>query len=78
MASGPSTYLGSYKNSSQKSLLFQAQLAMKPEGYWFAWIAALPGCAAWGASKDEALAMLTQTGFPGASEKFCTLALPSW
>jgi predicted RNase H-like HicB family nuclease len=54
-------YIPVEKNSSQKSLLFQAQLAMKPEGYWFAWIAALPGCAAWGASKDEALAMLTQT-----------------
>jgi len=26
-----------------------------------AWIATLPGCAAWGATKDEALTMLTQT-----------------
>jgi predicted RNase H-like HicB family nuclease len=54
-------YIPIEKNSSQKSFLFQAQLAVKHDGYWFAWIAALPGCAAWGATKDEALAMLTQT-----------------
>jgi predicted RNase H-like HicB family nuclease len=54
-------YIPLEKNLSQKSLLFQAQLALKHDGYWFAWIATLPGCAAWGASKDEALAMLTQT-----------------
>ena len=54
-------YIPLEKNLSQKSLLFQAQLALKHDGYWFAWIAALPGCAAWGTSKDEALAMLTQT-----------------
>ena len=35
--------------------------AAKPDGYWLAWIGALPGCAAWGATKDEALAMLTHT-----------------
>ena len=54
-------YIPIEKNASQKSFLFQVQLAAKHDGYWFAWIAALPGCAAWGASKDEALAMLTQT-----------------
>ena len=54
-------YIPIEKNVSLKSLLFDVQLARKSDGYWFAWIAALPGCAAWGASKDEALAMLTQT-----------------
>ena len=54
-------YIPIEKNAAQKSLLFQAQLAHKSEGQWFAWIAALPGCAAWGATKDEALVMLTQT-----------------
>jgi predicted RNase H-like HicB family nuclease len=54
-------YIPIDKNVSQKSLLFQAQLAHKSEGQWFAWIASLPGCAAWGATKDEALTMLTQT-----------------
>ena len=54
-------YVPLEKNIAQKSLLFPAQLAHKSEGQWFAWIATLPGCAAWGATKDEALAMLTQT-----------------
>jgi predicted RNase H-like HicB family nuclease len=54
-------YIPVEKNTSQKSLLFQVQLAPKHDGNWIAWIGALPGCAAWGASKDEALAMLTQT-----------------
>jgi predicted RNase H-like HicB family nuclease len=54
-------YVPLEKNTAQKSLLFPAQLAHKSEGQWFAWIATLPGCAAWGATKDDALAMLTQT-----------------
>jgi predicted RNase H-like HicB family nuclease len=54
-------YIPIEKNMSQKSFLFHVQLAPKHDGYWLAWIATLPGCAAWGASKDEALAMLTQT-----------------
>jgi predicted RNase H-like HicB family nuclease len=54
-------YIPIEKNTTQKSLLFQVQLAPKHDGNWIAWIGALPGCAAWGASKDEALAMLTQT-----------------
>ena len=54
-------YIPIDKKVAQKSLLFQAQLAHKSEGQWFAWIASLPGCAAWGATKDEALTMLTQT-----------------
>jgi predicted RNase H-like HicB family nuclease len=54
-------YIPIEKNHAQKSLLFQVQLAPKTDGQWIAWIGALPECAAWGASKDEALAMLTQT-----------------
>ena len=54
-------YIPIEKNVSQQSLLFPVQLTAKHDGHWIAWIAALPGCAAWGASKDEALAMLTQT-----------------
>jgi len=54
-------YVPLEKNTAQKSVLFQAQLAHKSEGQWFAWIATMPGCAAWGATKDDALAMLTQT-----------------
>ena len=54
-------YVPLEKNALQKSLLFQVQLAPKHDGNWIAWIGALPGCAAWGATKDEALMMLTQT-----------------
>jgi len=54
-------YIPVEKNIAQQSFLLHVQLAPKTNGYWFAWIAALPGCAAWGASRDEALAMLTQT-----------------
>jgi predicted RNase H-like HicB family nuclease len=54
-------YIPIEKNLSHKSVLFEVQLAAKPDGYWLAWIGALPGCAAWGATKDEALAMLTHT-----------------
>ena len=54
-------YIPIEKNTAQKSLLFEVQLASKPDGNWIAWIGALPGCAAWGASQDEALVMLTQT-----------------
>jgi predicted RNase H-like HicB family nuclease len=54
-------YIPIEKNTAQKSLLFEVQLAPKHDGNWIAWIGALPGCAAWGASKDEALTMLTQT-----------------
>jgi predicted RNase H-like HicB family nuclease len=54
-------YIPVEKTLAQKSLLFAAELAHKSDGQWFAWIATLPGCAAWGATKDEALTMLTQT-----------------
>jgi len=54
-------YIPIEKNTAQKSLLFEVQLASKHDGNWIAWIGALPGCAAWGASKDEALVMLTHT-----------------
>jgi predicted RNase H-like HicB family nuclease len=54
-------YIPVEKNDAQKSFLFDVQLAPWSNGNWLAWIAALPGCAAWGPTKDEALAMLTQT-----------------
>ena len=54
-------YIPLEKNDAQQSFLFDVQLAPWSNGNWLAWIAALPGCAAWGPTKDEALAMLTQT-----------------
>ena len=54
-------YIPVEKNNAQQSFLFDVQLAPWSNGNWLAWIAALPGCAAWGPTKDEALAMLTHT-----------------
>jgi len=54
-------YIPVEKNIAQQSFFFNVQLAPKSNGLWLAWIAVLPGCAAWGATRDEALMMLTQT-----------------
>ena len=35
-----------------------ARLEQDEDGRWSAWIASLPGCAAWGHTRDEALAAL--------------------
>ncbi len=34
---------------------FAASVQHEDDGRWSAWISALPGCAAWGSSKSEAL-----------------------
>ena len=54
-------YIPVEKNNAQQSFFFTVQLSPQSDGVWYAWIAVLPGCAAWGATKDEALMMLTQT-----------------
>jgi predicted RNase H-like HicB family nuclease len=38
-----------------KSYVFRIELAEEDDGRWSAWIDTLPGCAAWGYTKDEAL-----------------------
>jgi predicted RNase H-like HicB family nuclease len=40
------------------SYVFTAELAEEDDGRWSAWIEALPGCATWGYSRDEAIAAL--------------------
>jgi predicted RNase H-like HicB family nuclease len=40
------------------SYVFTAELAQEDDGRWSAWIEALPGCATWGYTRDEALAAL--------------------
>jgi predicted RNase H-like HicB family nuclease len=35
--------------------LFRVELEKEDDGRWSAWIEALPGCAAWGYTKEEAL-----------------------
>ena len=37
---------------------YRAELKQDEDGRWSAWIDELPGCAAWGYSRDEALAAL--------------------
>ena len=43
-----------------KSYVFQAELEQEDDGRWSAWIDALPGCATWGYSKEEALDALKE------------------
>jgi predicted RNase H-like HicB family nuclease len=40
------------------SYIFFAEVAEEEDGRWSAWIEALPGCATWGYSPEEALAAL--------------------
>jgi predicted RNase H-like HicB family nuclease len=41
-----------------KSYVFHAALEQEEDGRWSAWIEALPGCATWGYSREEALEAL--------------------
>ena len=38
-----------------KTYVFRVQLEEEEDGRWSSWIDALPGCAAWGYTKEEAL-----------------------
>ncbi|MBI3091793.1 MAG: type II toxin-antitoxin system HicB family antitoxin [Candidatus Tectomicrobia bacterium] len=38
-----------------KSYVFHADLVQEDDGRWSAWVEALPGCATWGYSREEAL-----------------------
>lgn len=41
-----------------KSYVFRVEVAEEDDGRWSAWIAVLPGCAAWGYTREEALAAI--------------------
>ena len=41
-----------------KTYVFRAELQEEDDGRWSSWIDALPGCAAWGQSQQEALLAL--------------------
>jgi predicted RNase H-like HicB family nuclease len=45
---------------SVKSYVFHAELEQEEDGRWSAWIDALPGCATWGYSREEALEALKE------------------
>ena len=38
-----------------KTYVFRAEVQEEKDGRWSSWIDALPGCAAWGSSRKEAL-----------------------
>jgi predicted RNase H-like HicB family nuclease len=44
-----------------KTYLFQVELEQEDDDRWSAWIETLPGCAAWGYSKAEALEAIKET-----------------
>jgi predicted RNase H-like HicB family nuclease len=44
-----------------KTYLFQVEIEQEDDGRWSAWIETLPGCAAWGYSKEEALEAIKET-----------------
>jgi predicted RNase H-like HicB family nuclease len=44
-----------------KTYLFRVELEQEDDGRWSAWIESLPGCAAWGYSKEEALEAIKET-----------------
>ncbi len=52
-------YIPIEKNFHGSSYVFPVELAQKGNGDWVAWIATLPGCTAWGFSKDDALHALS-------------------
>jgi predicted RNase H-like HicB family nuclease len=41
-----------------KTYIFLAEVEEEEDGRWSAWVEALPGCAVWGYTKEEALAAL--------------------
>lgn len=41
-----------------KTYIFKASVEQEEDGRWSSWIDALPGCAAWGYSQEEALGAL--------------------
>ena len=48
------------KGDDVKTYIFRAELEQDDDGRWSAWIDALPGCATWGYSKEEALEALQE------------------
>jgi predicted RNase H-like HicB family nuclease len=48
------------KRSDVKTYVLRADVEQDDDGRWSAWIEALPGCNAWGESRDEALSALKE------------------
>lgn len=43
-----------------KTYIFQVEIEQEEDNRWSAWIEALPGCATWGYTKEEALEALRE------------------
>jgi predicted RNase H-like HicB family nuclease len=43
------------KGRPVKTYIFQVEVEQEEDGHWSAWIEALPGCATWGYTKEEAV-----------------------
>lgn len=50
----------SIKGHYVKTYIFRAELEQEDDGRWSAWIDALPGCATWGYSQEEAIEALKE------------------
>lgn len=48
------------KRPGVQTYLFQAEIEQDEDGRWSAWIEALPGCAVWGHTKEDALETLQE------------------
>jgi len=48
-------YIPIEKNCSGRSYVFPVEMTQKGNGDWIAWIESLPGCAAWGYTRNETL-----------------------
>ena len=46
------------RDQGMKTYMFRAEVTREKDGRFSAWIAGLPGCAAWGYTEKEALAAL--------------------
>ena len=44
-----------------KTYLFSVGLEQEEDGRWSAWVEALPGCAVWGYTREEALEAIKDT-----------------
>jgi predicted RNase H-like HicB family nuclease len=44
-----------------KTYIFSLELEQEEDGRWSAWVEALPGCAVWGYTKEEAIEALKDT-----------------
>lgn len=50
-----------YPAGSMKTYIFSVSIEQEEDGRWSAWVDALPGCAVWGYTREEALDAIRDT-----------------